>query len=596
MSLWYKKFAIIAGMAGVLCASPAGWGASDPLISLSVQQTEMSDVLKFIAAQSGTSVVIAPDVSTRQLNLDLQDVPLSECLDVILKPYGYGYRRVGKTIVVDQLEGLKALTEVEPLQTKVFELNYLNANDITNLVKKTLSPRGSCSVVEIAQVAGWAFSEGGDTSEAAKRARDQIREKDRVKSSKTLVVQDVPESISRIAEVLAEIDTQSRQVEIRAYFVEFANGAVKDIGIDWGLSGDAGHLSTRRLNITEGLTGSSIYVDPVTLKPEAINGLPISVGSALPGASESSFSPALNSDAIGDLVGSGLNFGLLHSGSHFNLGAVLSAVQNDANVNVLSAPRILAQENQEAAILVGTRYPIVSFKEEDSGGVTRSTTKLEYYERIGIQLNVVAQICEDNLISMVVHPVVTEKDGEVAFKNDKLDVSYPIIKTREAETRLSVEDGQTIAIGGLISDRRADGVTKVPLLGDIPLLGRLFRRNTAEKNKIELVIFLNACVQGNAEKDIAALHAEVDRSEKALPLTWDEFYKNSKRVEPEVSPVSEEPEIVIPAAEVTEEQSMDAESKTSLVEVMDTESAGEPAAPVSKSDDTQTISVELSAE
>ncbi|MBM4153354.1 MAG: hypothetical protein FJ220_07530, partial [Kiritimatiellaceae bacterium] len=135
MSMSYKQFVVMAGIAGVLCAAPAVRGASDPLISLSVQQTEMSDVLKFIAAQSGTSVVIAPDVSTRLLNLDLQEVPLSECLDVILKPYGYGYRRVGKTIVVDQLEGLKQLGEVEPLQTKVFRFNYLNAGDVTNLVK-----------------------------------------------------------------------------------------------------------------------------------------------------------------------------------------------------------------------------------------------------------------------------------------------------------------------------------------------------------------------------------------------------------------------------------------------------------------------------
>lgn len=522
MSLRYKKFAVMAGMAGVLCAASVGFGAADPLISLSVQQTEMSDVLKFIAAQSGTSVVIAPDVSTRLLNLDLQDVPLSECLDVILKPYGYGYRRVGKTIVVDQLEGLQALTQVEPLQTRVFELDYLNANDVTNLVKSVLSSRGSCSVVQIAQVAGWQFSDASGEGEASKREREQLKEKDRVKSSKTLVVQDIPESVSRIAEVLSEIDRQAKQVDIRAYFVELKNDAIKDVGIEWGFAKTSGEYQTGVLNQD---TTTSPKKDGTIMD-----------------------APALNTKTVLDLAEKGLKFGVLRDGAVWDVDMWLQAVQGNDDVNVLSAPRVLAQENQEAAILVGTRYPIVSFKEEDTGGSLKTTTKLEYYERIGIQLNVVPQICEDNLISMVVHPVVTEKVGDQGFKTATIDVSYPIIQTREAETRLSVEDGQTVAIGGLINDRREVGVNKIPLLGDIPLIGRLFRRDTTQNTKIELVIFLNASVQGTGGKDISALQQEVDRSEKDLPLTWEQFYKKSQKpaVESADVPVVEEPVVVIP--------------------------------------------------
>jgi type IV pilus assembly protein PilQ len=484
-------------MAG-LVGTAFGGADSDPLISLSVQQTEMRDVLKFIAEQSGTSVVMAPAVSTTQLTLDLQDVPLSECLDVILKPYGYGYRRVGKTIVVDQLEGLSRLSTVEPLQTKVFRLNYLTANDILPAIKDVLSPRGKANQVEVAQMAGWNFAEDGGTeegTEVAKRSRQVVDPKKTVKSSKTIIVQDVPATISAVQTMLDEVDVPPRQIEIRAYFVELSGDAIKDIGVDWQFARNSGEWRTGRIN-SNGTIGNSASGDYMS-------------------------DPALSGTDFSKLATQGMQVGLLRDGS-WDFGLWLKAVQGNDDVNVLSAPRVLALENQEASILVGKREPIVSSEEKISGGVITTKYTLEYYERIGIQLNVVPQLCSGGVISMVVHPVVTEQIDERLYYNssDNLAASYPVIQTREAETRMEVENGQTVALGGLINDRRSVGVNKVPLLGDIPFLGRLFRRDTTRNEKVELVIFLSASVQDASGADGEALNRAHQTAESKLVSSW----------------------------------------------------------------------------
>lgn len=566
----YKQFVVMAGIAGVLCAAPAVRGASDPLISLSVQQTEMSDVLKFIAAQSGTSVVIAPDVSTRLLNLDLQEVPLSECLDVILKPYGYGYRRVGKTIVVDQLEGLKQLGEVEPLQTKVFRFNYLNAGDVTNLVKGIMSPRGSVSVVDVSQVAGWGFEEGGGSeggAEASKRNRDQLKGS-QPKSSKTIVMQDIPERISRASEIFAEIDVKPKQVDIRAYFVELGGNALKDIGFNWYGSDQEGHMQTDRI---------AKFPSDDQLPPQSGPVTPDNDYSTIGGNGG-----AIADSNLADLARGGMTAGFLNTGGQFDIGLWITANQGNTDVNVLSAPRVLAQENQEAAILVGTRYPIISFKQEGNGNDSSTTTSLEYYERVGIQLNVVPQIADDK-ISMVVHPVVTERIRDesinVGTESAPRNINYPVIQTREAETRLLLNNGQTVAIGGLINDSRKEGVTKVPFLGDIPFLGRLFRRETTINSKVDLVIFLTASTDmRDATNEAKVFNEAVPTSEKAMQLKWEEFYQKAKMDEAKADAVSaEQPEVVVEQPEAA------AESAAPVVEPVSMEPApvveSVPAAP-----------------
>jgi general secretion pathway protein D len=326
-----------------------------------------------------------------------------------------------------------------------------------------------------------------------------------VKSSKTIIVQDVPASISAVQTMLEEVDVQPKQIEIRAYFVELSGDVIKDIGIDWQFAKNSGEWRTGGIG-----SNGTIY--------DSASG-------------DYMGDPALSGSDVTKLATQGMEIGLLRDAA-WDIGLWLKAVQGSEDVNVLSAPRVLALENQEANILVGKREPIISTEEEYQEGNLKTTTTLEYYERIGIQLNVVPQLCSDGLISMVVHPVVTEEVDRRIFTGSGGHVvaSYPVIQTREAETRMQVENGKTVALGGLISDRRRVGVTKVPLLGDIPFLGRLFRRDTTENEKVELVIFLSASTKdtsGAAGEDFNQAH---QRSETKLVSSWTSSFNEDEQV------------------------------------------------------------------
>lgn len=191
--------------------------------------------------------------------------------------------------------------------------------------------------------------------------------------------------------------------------------------------------------------------------------------------------------------------------TEFQLQALLHLLQEDASFNILSSPRILAANNQAATIMVGTKFPIINSQTTSSGSTTPTvSTSLEYYENVGVQLRVLPQVCDDKYINLIVHPSVRElvgtESGKVGAGSDVSGASvslteYPVLSTREAETQVLVENGHTILIGGLIKDRQTTSKFKVPFLGSIPLLGALFRRETIDNQKIDLLIFLTTTIR-----------------------------------------------------------------------------------------------------
>ena len=191
--------------------------------------------------------------------------------------------------------------------------------------------------------------------------------------------------------------------------------------------------------------------------------------------------------------------------------AIINLLQKDDDTKVLSAPRILTLNNQEATIIVGQKFPIIKTEINESSSTSAPTksTELERYESTGIQLNVVPQICDDGNINMIVHPSVSTVVGfETIRANDEILVRYPVINTREAETQIMAKDGETIVIGGLLEERTNEEVQKLPLLGSIPLFGRLFHRNTADNVTIDLLIFLSATVVDEDNYDMILAEEE----------------------------------------------------------------------------------------
>ncbi len=183
-----------------------------------------------------------------------------------------------------------------------------------------------------------------------------------------------------------------------------------------------------------------------------------------------------------------------------DLDFTISALQEAGRLNVLSRPYILTRNNQTATITVGEEVPIPT---GSSQGTATTTTTFDYRDDIGIVLDVTPSVNPFGLVNMIVTPQITTRTGETVQISE--DLFPEVFNTRSADTRVAVKDGQTIVIGGLIEDQITDTVRKVPLLGDIPIAGHLFKRTIKEKSKTELLIFLTPHVAMEPE-DLTPLY------------------------------------------------------------------------------------------
>ncbi len=490
--------------------------AAGPKVTINVDGMEIVQVLNAFSQQSGQSIVVGPEVKGA-VTARLKDVPWEEALEVIIEPYGYTYKRTGSTVVI---MARKDEPTQRSLKTRVFEMKYLDVSDIIPAVENHLSPLGKVSVLGTQAERGWAFDTGsvgrrGSVSGMEKRRRDAGRD-ERTDFSKVLVVTDIPTVLEKVEYLLERLDVLPQQILIEARFLEVDVGVLNDLGVEFG-TGEGGASG----NLKSVLTSKG--GDILGIGAQSVS------GGATPVAFEAKGS-GVNATAPFN-TGLSMAFQKL-SGSEFQV--LLHALEEDAKAKTLSAPKILAVNNQEAAIIVGTKFPIIR---SDTVGESASTsTSLEYYENIGIQLNVVPQVCAENYIRMLVHPAVTDQTGTASAKTssgvtgDTPLTEYPILSTREADTQVMIKSGETIVIGGLLADREVKSVFKVPILGSIPLLGALFRRSTVIDQNVELLIFITATIK----------HPEESGREGAAAMRESELSGA-----PEVDVPDEEPKTVI---------------------------------------------------
>jgi len=283
-----------------------------------------------------------------------------------------------------------------------------------------------------------------------------------------VIVSDIPPVLDKIREVLAKIDVKPKQVLIETRIVEISRDRLKDYGFDYA-TGGAGSASSNDVtveSVTDELSaGGHVFggngVDPAAYGPKATT---IS------------------------LANTGLNMVFQKlSGTRFEV--ILHALEEDVATNVLSAPSIMTLDNQEATILVGEQFPIVSTTKSSDTASTVDVS-LDSYIDIGIQLNVVPQVSgvDRDYINMIVHPAVTSEGTLIENR-------YPRITTRETQTQILMRSGETIMIGGLIKDVKNESTQGIPFLRRLPWLGKLFfERTTTDTEKIELVIFITANV------------------------------------------------------------------------------------------------------
>ena len=542
-------------------------------VTINVKDANISEVLKAYSLQTGQSIVVGPDVVSDNVNVRLNNIPWQEALDVILKPYGFGYRLVGDTIVISRLENIVQVEGIEPLSSKVFKLKYLDAYDIKEVCEAQLTARGKFTIVSNKGLPRWEFGGGSSSGRSSSRAASNIgaaqrKKAEPIEKSKTIIITDVPSSLTAIGTILEELDQVPAQVLIEAKFIEIDTGALRDIGIDFAtgqndpLSRPGVEPSNTGVNNQWGFTQNESLVEP------------------------SAF--ASLSDNLASAIDYNSGLQLLFSrvaGENFDI--LLHALEEDGDANVLSAPQILTLDNQEAAILVGTKFPII--ESNSSGGTVTGgnvSTSLDYYENIGIQLNVIPQVSNDEYINMIVKPAVSTIDG---FESGVVQTSegggaltrYPILKVREAQTQVLLKSGDSAVIGGLQEVRDRESVHKVPFLGDIPFLGVLFKRTTTNKQKIELLIFIKASIIENEAYAVESAQLEGEWETRIGVKAEEEVVEASEEETTEVEEVVASPEVEEEAAD----EDVVAAEKEEIVTYVNSSSDTDEAAPAVESEE-----------
>jgi type IV pilus assembly protein PilQ len=505
-------------------------------VTLDFKDAEIHNVLKILSQKSGINIVATPDVMGT-ITIKLVDVPWDRALDVILKSNGFGYQKQGNVILVTKIENMSKIQADEPLRTEIIDLKFLDAQDAMRILIPMLSPRGKVSVLYNRGQKGWKFgsfkigkeevSARALEREAVGAAQTEIVSFDKnagggVTStkvetepsikSKTIIITDTDGVLDRIKNViLPQVDRKPKQVLVEARIMEVSRDKLKDIGFDYGTGTDGATLTT---------------ITQLDLQRNGSGKVQSSLGGNLLGSqiTPSNFSP--KALAIKGLVTGPYNTGLnlLYkklTGEQFEV--MLHALEEQVHANTLSAPRIVTLDNQEASMLVGYHTPILS-STITAGSSTEGPTQtqtLDYYQEIGIRLNVVPQVSEEGYINMIIHPSITSSSSHVTATNVagasnataiSTTVDYPIIDVREVQTQILMKDGETIVIGGLLKDIKSKSIVGVPFLSKIPILGSFFQRETYVNSKIDLLIFITAHVI----KDDEFSPAEIARIENRL--------------------------------------------------------------------------------
>lgn len=442
-------------------------------VTLDFKDADIQNVLRVLSYKSGINIIASKEV-VGTVTIRLVDVPWEQALEVILKTSGFAYEREGNIITVSTVDVMKErrekekeLTEIEPVTTKVFILQFLDAADAKKLLEPQLSPQGKISVLEVTGQKGWEFGavKAGGETEAGKERR--VREAAR---SRALVITDTPSYLERIAKVIKEIDVKPNQVLIEARIMEVNRDVLKELGIEWATGT---RLQTRATDRSQGHIPVEAEDRDATMTGRLYSA----------GVTPANFVPKATA-----LTAANAGVEILWKkivGKEMEL--MIHALEEDIRTNTLSAPRILTLSGQEAVIMIGEKYPILETNVSGTAGTT--TTTLSYYQDIGIQLYVVPQISGDEkFVNMIVHPVVSSFTQTVGTN------AYPRLVTREAETQVLMENGETIVIGGLLKDVKSKGKIGIPILSDIPLIGSLFTTRTTDIEKIDLLIFITARV------------------------------------------------------------------------------------------------------
>jgi type IV pilus assembly protein PilQ len=422
-------------------------------LTLNFQDIETRAVLQLLADASGQNIVVSDSVSGN-VTLRLQNVPWDQALDIVLRTKGLDKRRQDNVIIVApqaelaarekaELAARKEVQELAPLRSEYLQVNYAKAADMAALIKtqtiSLLSSRGSVAVDE---------------------------------RTNTLLLQDTVDRLTDIRRLVATLDIPVRQVQIEARIVIVNNDFERDLGARFGFTNYQKNGSTGLVTTTGTAAGTDQAIGSALTNVQSTGSIyPISVPTGTNAPNRYNVNLPVSSPA------GSWALGIL--GNNYIVDLELSAAQSETQANIISSPRVITANQKEATIEQGVEIP---YQQSASSGATTIQ-----FKKAVLSLKVTPQITPDNRIILDLD-VRDDSVGTVVVASGGVNV--PSINTREIATQVLVNDGQTVVLGGILSTTQREDDTKVPYLGDIPVLGMLFRQTQHTDDKDELMIFI----------------------------------------------------------------------------------------------------------
>lgn len=459
-----------------------GAGYTGDRLSLNFQNIEVRALLQVIADFTQLNIVASDSVSGA-VTLRLQNVPWDQALDIVLQARNLGLRKLGNVLSIApreelaareraELEARRQLQDLEPMRTQSFQLNYSKAQDLVPLLNGGRRP-GAAAAAPAPTGAAVAVDPATGTATVPGRilsARGHVSFEARTNQ---LFVTDLPAKLEEVAQIIAKVDIPVRQVMIEARIVEANDTFGRSLGVrlgavdrslangrqpGWGLGGDNRvAIGSNYLGVANSVSG------PTTVAGAAANSyfvnLPSAALTGAAGISPATFALTLFSE----------------SANRF-LNLEISALEAEGKGKIVSSPRVITADQGKATIKQGTQIPYQSAAPGAAGG-----TQVAFKDAV-LKLEVTPQITPEGGILM---DVDVSKDSRGADT-----ISGPAIDTKQVKTQVLVENGGTVVIGGIFEQQDSTTENKVPLLGDLPGLGNLFKNRSRESRRTELLVFL----------------------------------------------------------------------------------------------------------
>ncbi|MES3007173.1 MAG: type IV pilus secretin PilQ [Pseudomonadota bacterium] len=512
----YEYVAYQQGRQYTVSVSPPGAAAanSDPaaayagtLVSLSFQNIEVRAVLQLLADENDFNLVTS-DAITGNITLELEEVPWDQALNLVLQSRNLDKRLVGNVLYVapadeiaaQEQQALDATRQAEalaPLHTEYVQVNYADAANILTLLtgSATGNAAGAGAATDGAPAAASATASAGGAANGILSSRGTATVDAR---TNIIIIRDVAEKLDEVRELLSKLDVPVRQVLIEARIVNVSTDFGRDLGIRWGGAGRTDSADSFRYGGSQGATleqqnnrvAESVAVqkalaagdaarvkalqdgtDPSLIDAivaQAIAAVPIPIGSV-------TFPDALAVDlGVQDESASSFSIGFTSNSGLIEL--ELSALESSGNGEVIARPKVTTQDKVTAAISSGVRIP---YQAQAGGTAGGSTT--EFVDAV-LSLEVTPQITPDGRIIMQLD---IHQDSVAAGSGN-----VPAINTNSINTSVLVENGDTIVLGGVFREETTTTESKTPVLGDVPYLGRLFKRTNNANRRTELLIFI----------------------------------------------------------------------------------------------------------